>query len=295
MSETTRRVSCVVPTHGRDQMLAEAVRSVLNQTVVPFEIIVVDDLGSDATRRTVEALAGQSNVPLLYRAIESGTSGSAGLSRNRGAECVTGDLIAFLDDDDLWEPTFLESALARFDSENVVMAVAWTVFQRADYRGDGLQIAPALRPEDALGTNPGLTGSNFVILRDAFVRLGGFDPELWVANDKDFLIRFLDAKLTYTVVPLPLVLQRAHDEGQLTSRTERRAQGLERFMRKYSDRLDRRDRRRIRHAIYSIRRTTSAHRSGRALYLVLQALTYSGNGLFVAIGERLRGKPVLYR
>jgi len=276
-------------------MLVEAVRSVLDQTFAPMEIIVVDDLDSDATRRTVEALARQSSIPLLYRAIAPGTAGSAGLSRNRGVETVRGDLIAFLDDDDLWEPTFLDAALARFDSEHVVMAVAWTVFQRAGYRGEGFKIEPALRSEDALGTNPGLTGSNFVISRDAFARLGGFDPELWVANDKDLLIRFLDAEFAYAVVPQPLVVQRAHDEGQLTSRTERRAQGLERFMEKYSHRLGRGDRRRIRHAIYSIRRTTSAHRSGRILYLVLQALTYSGGGLFRAIGERLRGKPVLYR
>lgn len=275
-------------------MLTEAVASVLAQTVPPVEILVVDDLASASTRETVAGLASLTDIPIVYVPFVTEGGGSAGLSRNRGASSARGALLAFLDDDDLWEPTFLEAAMALLDTEGVVMAVAWTDYQRADYRGEGLRIEPALRPEHALGKNPGLTGSNFVMSGEAFASLGGFDAELW-AEDKDLLIRFLDAGLSYAVVRQPLVLQRAHDEGQLTSRTERRAQGLERFMQKYSHRLSRSDRREMRHAIYSIRRVTSTHRFGRAVYLALQALTYSGGGLFLAIRARLRGKPVLYR
>lgn len=289
------RVTCVIPTHSRDDMLTEAVASVLAQTTPPAEILVVDDLASASTRATVARISETSDIPIVYVPFDPEGRGSAGLSRNRGASSAGGDLLAFLDDDDLWEPTFLAALLERMTAGGADMAVAWTDFERGDYRGEGLRMEPGLRGSDALGKNPGLTGSNFLISRAAFTHVGGFDPELWVANDKDFLIRFLDADLPYAVVREPLVLQRAHDAGQLTSRTERRALGLERFREKYSARLERGDERQIRRAICSIRRKTSPLRAVRAWYLLRQAATYSASELASAVTGRLRGRPEIYR
>jgi len=201
-------VSCVVPTHGRDDLLTEAVASIAAQRSAPAELIVTDDLGSPVTRVLVERWAVDLPFPVRY--VDASGTGwrSAGASRNAGAALATGDLMAFLDDDDVWEPEYLTSLIAALGAGTCDFAVGWT---EADAGGGVYHIArmkAGLQVADVVARNPGFVGSNFVMTRDAFVRLGGFDPALTVANDKDLLVRALQHGLRYTVVPQVLVRNR---------------------------------------------------------------------------------------
>lgn len=262
----------MVPTHNRDEYLIEAITSIRHQTLSPAEIIVVDDLGSAQTRLVLDRNFPELNV--VYVDASSLTNKSAGVSRNMGARYASGTHLAFLDDDDLWTPTFLADCSELFARGESDLVVSWAYFLQGDRRSSGHSMPRGLNAADAYARNPGLTGSNFVISKQVFLELDGFDPDLWVSNDRDFLIRFLEAGYTYQVLEQRVVMQRVHNDGQLTGRTERRAAGLEQFRRKHMSRLTKRDIRFLDRELFSIRRVCGETRSLRALYLVRQLMTY---------------------
>lgn len=100
-------VSVIVTTYNRSALLARAVDSVLAQTHEELEIVVVDDGSSDDTADVVaERFGGEPRVVYVQQA-----NGGLSSARNRGLAVAKGDVIAFLDDDDVWRPWKLELQL----------------------------------------------------------------------------------------------------------------------------------------------------------------------------------------
>ena len=276
---TAAVVSVVVPTHGRPDLLREACEAVLAQTTPPAELLVVDDLDDPATRAVVDGLAargGTLDVRYLSRTDRPGASAS----RNDGAAAARGDLLAFCDDDDTWEPGLLAAALAARGEADAVF-----VRLRA-----GHHVAPELRTglaaRDVVARNPGVTGSNIVVSRTAFDRTGGFDEELAGSNDKDFLVRFLSSGGTYAVVQEPLVGVRRHEGARLTRPTAERLEALRRYYDRHAHLTDDTGRRYLRGVMASTERHLATSRSRRAL---LSAQAVAAWGPSVAV-QRVRSR-----
>jgi glycosyltransferase involved in cell wall biosynthesis len=100
------RLSVVIPTWNRAGLVVEAVESALGQEGGDLEVIVVDDGSTDGTAEIIEQRFGKA-VKLLRMATRSGV----GAARNEGVSQATGDLLAFLDSDDLWLPGKLKAEL----------------------------------------------------------------------------------------------------------------------------------------------------------------------------------------
>jgi glycosyltransferase involved in cell wall biosynthesis len=113
------KVSVIVPTYCRPDGLAEALRSILNQTFRDFEILVVNDAGLDVEYVVRNLHAGQEIVYLRHPA----NKGLAA-ARNTGLRFARGKYVAYLDDDDIFLPDHLET-LVRF-LESTGKAVAYT-------------------------------------------------------------------------------------------------------------------------------------------------------------------------
>src|SRR5580700_10608770 len=96
---TQRRLSVVLPTWHRAALVVEAVESALGQVGGELEVIVVDDGSNDGTAEVLDRRFGKT-IKLLQMATRSGV----GAARNEGVLHATGDLLAFLDSDDLWLP-----------------------------------------------------------------------------------------------------------------------------------------------------------------------------------------------
>ena len=97
------KVSVIIPTYNaKPEYFTEAIDSVINQTVKPYEIIIVDD-GSDAPIMGTLASSAD-NIKIIRNEKNMGI----GFSRQRGVEEATGDYIAFLSSDDIWDERFLE-------------------------------------------------------------------------------------------------------------------------------------------------------------------------------------------
>ncbi|WP_346701314.1 glycosyltransferase family A protein [Barnesiella sp. An22] len=95
------KISVVIPLYNKEKQIAHTLQSVLNQTFQDFEIVIVDDGSTDGSVAEVEKFS-DSRIRLIHQK-------NAGVSaaRNRGIEAAKGDLIAFLDADDVWMPEYL--------------------------------------------------------------------------------------------------------------------------------------------------------------------------------------------
>ncbi|SHO46899.1 glycosyltransferase family 2 protein [Desulfopila aestuarii] len=98
-------VSVIIPTYNREKFLSESIQSVLSQSCLPAEIIIIDDGSTDATRECVLSFVESSPVSLSYVYQENRGPAAA---RNLGIMNATHDHIAFLDSDDLWHPNKLQ-------------------------------------------------------------------------------------------------------------------------------------------------------------------------------------------
>jgi glycosyltransferase involved in cell wall biosynthesis len=102
------RISTIITTYNRANIVVDAISSVLSQTHPVDELILVDDGSTDDTEYCVKNLFETANINCRYIKKENGGMASALI---RGIEEATGNWIAFLDDDDLWSTTHIERCL----------------------------------------------------------------------------------------------------------------------------------------------------------------------------------------
>src|SRR6185503_13926933 len=100
---TSPKVSIIIATYGRANLTLETIASIQQQTHQNWELIIVDDGSPDDTE---EKVAGLNDYRIRF--IKAGRIGITGKIKNIGLANAAGDLIAFLDSDDLWHPSKLE-------------------------------------------------------------------------------------------------------------------------------------------------------------------------------------------
>ena len=140
-------ISVVIPTRDRHAMLADAVASVLAQDFSDFELIVVDD-GAGAA----DFLAGRFAATPAIRCADNARGGQV-RARNLGVSLARGEIVAFLDDDDLWGSAgYLAAVRAAIDGENAAAIASGAIVvidRRSARRRD-----PALRRRDRQREHP---------------------------------------------------------------------------------------------------------------------------------------------
>ncbi len=215
-------ISVVIPTYNRADLLQATLQSVLAQTVLPKEVVVVDDGSTDHTAQVVEqarkAAEGRTGVVFL----PGPHVNRRGEARNRGAHTTTTPLIAFLDSDDIWKERRIEKQLEALERAPEA-GFAFCNVQR--FIENEFLSAPCLPPERdfngyILGDileEPRAISSTLVVRREVFDKLGGF-REIRANEDYEFTLR-LAASYKASYVPEVLVLMREHS-GR-TSRIQR--------------------------------------------------------------------------
>jgi len=219
-------IAAVIPTHDRPELLREALAAVVAQTRAPDEVIVVDNGGTPASLPGV-AIAG-------LRVLRIAPHAGAARSRNAGVEAAASSFVSFLDDDDLWAPDYLErveAAIVRDDPDYVIGRLNRLV----DGAIAGFRVITQFdRLLDAVWvTNPGVVGSNSTVKREAFLRLGGYDPELITSEDRSLLVEFLLARAKVRAAPEASAMVREHS-GDRLSDPRRMVEGKRRFLAKYA-------------------------------------------------------------
>lgn len=103
MSYIPDAISVIIPTYNRAHLIKKSLQSVLDQTLQPYEIIVIDDFSTDDTEEVVKSL----NSPLIKYVKNQRKKGANG-ARNTGILMAQGEFIAFHDSDDIWLPEKLK-------------------------------------------------------------------------------------------------------------------------------------------------------------------------------------------
>lgn len=200
-------VSVVIPTRDRRDLLAAALASVLEQTGVEVEVLVVDDGSSDGTAEMVTGLQDP-RIRLIRRDSPAGVSAA----RNRGIAEASGRWVALLDDDDLWAPQKLARQLEAVEDGDRRWAYAGAVEIDAD--GRLLGGAPPPTPEDLVAglarRNLMPAGSSNVIVRaETLSEVGVFDEALRHLADWDLWLRLGKVGIP-ACASEPLVAYRVH-------------------------------------------------------------------------------------
>ncbi len=192
----------LIATFNDARYLPQAVSSALAQTWRDFEVVVVDDGSTDNTREVLEPFRGR--IRYLHQANQGLTA-----SRNKGIEVARGEILAFLDSDDFWDPTLLKKQVAVLDSRPEVGLVhSWVKLVDVDGKPFGTEGRAPIALDDRVKAFQRLLMGNWMcgnvsIRRRCFERVGGFDVEVFHPEDWDMYLRIARC---YHLAEVPEVL-----------------------------------------------------------------------------------------
>ncbi len=207
-------VSVIIPTYNRLVFLKEAVASVLEQSLQPTEILIIDDGSTDGTWEWLQTLV--SDRVKIFRQTHRGVA----LARNRGVGLATGSFVAFLDSDDKWLKDKLKIQVEFLQTHpECPLCQTDEIWIRHGIRVNPHKKhfkPPRIQFEDCLPLCR-VSLSAVMMKKDFFLELGGFDPDLPVCEDYDLWLR---AALRVQIPTLPekLTVKRGGHSDQLSQK-----------------------------------------------------------------------------
>ncbi|MFC7021040.1 MULTISPECIES: glycosyltransferase family 2 protein [Haloarcula] len=211
-------VSVVIPTYGRPEFLIDAVQSVVDQTYPEVELVVVDDHSPDPVEPSLADIPFDELARAEVVRHEENRGGNA--ARRTGIERSSGEFVAFLDDDDHWDPTLVERVVSVFQAAGpdvgVVMAGTRIVDEDGDEIGRVVPDAEGDVTEGILrGTVRAGSFSRFTVRRSVVDATGLPDERLPSWQDLEWHIR-LSARCEYASLRDAVVTRRVTSHDQIT-------------------------------------------------------------------------------
>jgi glycosyltransferase involved in cell wall biosynthesis len=191
------RVTVLVAAYNGERFLGETLESVFAQEFDSFEVVFVDDGSKDRTGEIAQSF------PVRYLRQENQGLPAA---RNAGLALVRGDLVAFLDDDDLLPPTKLTVQVAYLDEH----PETGCVLGRQEWIVEGGVEPPKLPRDPIFGELGGIQLVTAMIRRRVLTELGGFDPSYRYAEDRELFIRMREHGVGIAVLPDVVLYKRLH-------------------------------------------------------------------------------------
>lgn len=224
------RVTTIIPVHNREEFIGRAIESVLGQTYTDVELVVVDDASTDGTREVVERY---DDDRVHLRTFEMNRGANA--ARNAGIERATGEYITFLDSDDEYDPTFVETVVEHLASARGVYTSRRQV---RDGRAVDIDVAnqTLTEPQSVVHDYQAYGFSNWAFRADVFDTVGMLDESLSGLQDREFMIRYLQH---YDFHPVDAVLVTQHQHsGQMSANPDRKLTALEDLLSKHDTLFD---------------------------------------------------------
>lgn len=205
------RISIVMPTRNRSHMIGEAVRSVQAQSHAAWELLIVDDASTDDTPALLAELAA---ADPRIRCLRQETSAGVSAARNLALASATGEVVAYLDDDNAWFPDYLEALAAMYDAHpqaqcaHAAQLWLWTAREEVTF--------PRFTWEDLRIGRLSLDMNCFSHRLALVAALGAFDPQLKRYSDWDLTLRYTRSHEPMAV-PRMAVRYRAGDHTRITN------------------------------------------------------------------------------
>jgi glycosyltransferase involved in cell wall biosynthesis len=210
-------IVAIVPLYNGARYIEEALNSILQQTVPPAEIIVVNDGSTDnsAGEAIVERMARVHPMKLLHK-----PNGGKSSARNIGVRESSSELIAMLDQDDVWYQNHLEELVKPFQRRSA-RPVGWVYSNLDEINSEGALVSqsylsslPTKHPKrhihECIGEDMFVQPSATLISRKAFESVGGFDEQLCGYEDDDLFLRMFCAGYDNFYLDMPLLKWRIY-------------------------------------------------------------------------------------
>ncbi|GAA0197746.1 glycosyltransferase family 2 protein [Haladaptatus pallidirubidus] len=179
-------VSVIIPTLNRPRLVESAVKSVSDQTYEKIEIIVVDD--SDYSSTSPPSFE-ETNIDITV--LQGETSEGLPHARNRGIEAASGELVAFLDDDDEWKTKKTEKQVRRFKTRDIGLCTSWRYMVGSDNKVENVaktdiegDLVRKLLCQNVIGPPSGV-----MVRQDVIDSVGAFDEEFLLWEDREWYLR----------------------------------------------------------------------------------------------------------
>src|SRR5262249_35303659 len=205
-------VSIITPAYNAEPFLADTIRSVLAQTMRDFEMLIVDDGSTDGTAALARHFADRDTRVHLFRQ----TNGGISAARNAAIARAAAPVLALLDSDDVWMPTYLEEQLRVLDGRPTVGVVSANALNLGG-AFDGLPLRRVTPGVHVVTLRSLIEVENSVCIMSVFRRtvvdrIGGFDTSLRSSEDYDFWLRAAVAgfEVLFNSVPLGYYRRRSH-------------------------------------------------------------------------------------
>ncbi len=199
------KVSVIIPAYNGEDFLGEATESINKQNYQPLEIIIVDDGSTDKTAEIAKGLNG--NVKYLYQA----HSGGPATGRNRGIREAQGELIAFLDQDDLFSEDKLALQVSKMNEQpklDIVLGRTQMLRLR-EVKNDKYEFEKYSQPWVTLML------SSALFRKSVFGKVGLFDEGLnYYGNDYDWFMRARELGVLLLIQKETTLFWRIHNNNQ---------------------------------------------------------------------------------
>jgi glycosyltransferase involved in cell wall biosynthesis len=196
------KVSVIMPVYNGERFLEDAIHSVLGQAYRPIELIVVDDGSTDGTAEIARRFEEM-------RYLHQENAGPS-VARNTAMGVAEGSMLAFLDSDDRWTPDKLTCQVGHMTQHPEHL---FTIAKFRYFLEPNCPIPSSFKPELLERELVGRIPSTLVARREAFEKVGEFDPSLRTGEDVDWFARAKDLDVPMAVIPKVLLHKRVHDRN----------------------------------------------------------------------------------
>ncbi len=206
-SEIAQSISVVIPLYNKAQEVERALLSVINQSLAPREIIVVDDGSSDGSAAIVERVIDEHPEAhiLLIRQENRGVSAA----RNRGVHEASGNFVALLDADDAWLTGYIAEVcrlMEQYPAADAFATAFYIVNGKQRHRAATPNAEGYINPaEEALRGRYPIIPSTATLRRRLILDIGGFPEGMRIGEDQWLWVRMLQRDAKFCFSPMPLV------------------------------------------------------------------------------------------
>jgi glycosyltransferase involved in cell wall biosynthesis len=212
-------ISVIIPAYNSCKWIEEAIVSANQQSLVPAEIIVIDDGSTDGTSAVIDTI----EVDVIYeRQVNQGVAAAL----NRGLDKASGSLIAFLDADDYWAPAKL-SLQSRFLEQNAQHDMVFGRMQ--GFLSPDLNAEQRARLDFSEEPSAACVRGTGLFRREAFDRVGQFDTSLRVGEFVDWFLRAKDDGISSGSVNDIVLFRRWHASNMTLSANKERGDYIKLF------------------------------------------------------------------
>lgn len=215
-------ICVIIPCYNDAEYVAGAIESVLDQSIVPDEVVIVNDGSDDASHDVISQYTTYSQVDVVSHSKNEGLPAA----RNTGINVTNSELIALLDADDRWVSDKIEKQLSVFEN-NPNVALQYSDYYLIDENGEQICVRRTrdIPDENFLrdsftGHAAGILPSTVVMRRGPLNDVGTFDEELLLAQELDMWMR-LGAKYPTYRVAEPLVKRTQRSNSLASNKTKK--------------------------------------------------------------------------